>query len=399
MCNKHPCPHTRPRKLSLRFANDNVADRVLDRTDYLKVVKQNPALLQLEAQRVTKETSVSVQPLKPQQVLLTKVRASSLKTISTSTAQPSSLIVPLNHRLDVAAKVPDPTLVSKLAKNKVIVHSGFKSLAKAQTQASVSANPIPSKRKNSLPKKVSTSFPLTLPTSCKLSPRKEPSFESKQVDTNPLKLVIKRCHTSSSSSSSGGVPMLPPGPVCMGSSRCVPPHPGTAQHLSSYQRGVGSVFKKPLVQPSMPNLNLNPESSTGLQTSFNSTSTVQPTTSISPTATYPASTFALQSNLPFEIKPEIKDEIKTEIKDEPEDFWPDDGLAANPSQLQLDEILRRDIKREMLSFEEQEKLQDLMNNVAPVAPPCGCIRAGDKEGNYGIYYNQLGFGKDLVQIR
>ena len=100
-----------------------------------------------------------------------------------------------------------------------------------------------------------------------------------------------------------------------------------------------------------------------------------------------------------EMKMEVKTEpdFKTEIKEEPDDFWPD--LPANSSQVQLDEILRGDITREMLSFEEQERLQMLMNNVAPVPPPCGCIQVGGREGSYGIYYNQLGYGRDLVQIR
>jgi hypothetical protein len=72
-----------------------------------------------------------------------------------------------------------------------------------------------------------------------------------------------------------------------------------------------------------------------------------------------------------EIKTEIKEEV--EVKQEPfDDYWPE--IPASQSNVGLDQILRKDIKRECLPFEVQEKLQMLMINEKPVPPPCGCIQ-------------------------
>lgn len=380
MCNKYPCPHghSRARKLSLRFAADNLTERVLDRMDYLKVVKQNPELLQQEAQKVTTSTH-------PQQLSMPIVSGPSSPKAASTTQPSSNAARPSLHQLDVA-KIPEPTLVSK----PVAVYSGFKALVKAQSPASAkatfSANPIPSKRKNSMPKKMTAAAASTTPTSGKLSPKRMTSFVSKRVGTNPLKLVIKRCGPSSS-----GESLPPPGPAIVRVTPQQQSQTGPVTQLCNSRRNSSAS-----AQPNILNQMWKKEAPTPFQSSFNpasstpTTLSILPTTSVSPTFPIPV---ASQQDLPFEIKTEIK----TEIKEEPDDFWPD--LPANSSQVQLDEILRGDIKREMLSFEEQERLQMLMNNVAPVPPPCGCIQVGGREGSYGIYYNQLGYGRDLVQIR
>ena len=406
MCNKYPCHHNRgaDSKVPIRFAGDTLTDKVLDRVDYLKAVKQHPGLLQLEAQKVAVGASGSVarqnltQPRWPQQMPQAMDQARTLKAahptaFSASSSQPRAAAPqPTRHQFDVA-KIPEPTLVSKPV---VVVHRDFKSLIKGQSpaaaaaKATFSANPIPSKRKNSMPKRVTAAAAASTTLTSVTPSLKEKKFVAKALGTNPLKLVIKRCGPSPGEATLQ--PATVTGPPRQGA-LCVKPQQGS-------NPGPAKLLDMPLVEPITQNQPFKPEASINLQSSLCLTSqpamSAVPTTSISPVSPAPSQ---LQQDLPFEMKCEIKTEteIKTEIKEEVDDFWPD--LPLNPSQVQLDEILRRDIKREMLPFEEQERLQNLMNNVAPVAPPCGCIQAGNREGNYGIYYNQLGYGRDLVQIR
>ena len=104
-------------------------------------------------------------------------------------------------------------------------------------------------------------------------------------------------------------------------------------------------------------------------------------------------------NLPFQIKTEIKEEpMLTEVKQEPtDDYWP--ALPSLPSEIEIDQILRQDIKREALPFEVQERLEILKNNDRPVPPPCGCNLSISQEASYGLYYSQLGYGRTLKDIR
>ena len=45
----------------------------------------------------------------------------------------------------------------------------------------------------------------------------------------------------------------------------------------------------------------------------------------------------------------------SEVKQEPtDDYWP--ALPSLPSEIEIDQILRQDIKREALPFEVQERL-------------------------------------------
>ena len=79
----------------------------------------------------------------------------------------------------------------------------------------------------------------------------------------------------------------------------------------------------------------------------------------------------------------------TEVKQEPtDDYWP--ALPSLPSEIEIDQILRLDIKREALPFEVQERLEILKNNDRPVPPPCGCNLSINQEASYGLYYSQLG---------
>ena len=78
----------------------------------------------------------------------------------------------------------------------------------------------------------------------------------------------------------------------------------------------------------------------------------------------------------FEFKPETG-----------EDIWP--LVAPSQTLLNIDEILRNGIKREILPFDMQDRLQMLMNNEKPVQPPCGCLQIGQSKLLYLIYLTSL----------
>jgi hypothetical protein len=68
----------------------------------------------------------------------------------------------------------------------------------------------------------------------------------------------------------------------------------------------------------------------------------------------------------FELKPETG-----------EDIWP--MVVSSQTNVHIDELLRKGIKREALPFEMQDLLQMLLNNEKPVQPPCGCLQIGQSK--------------------
>ena len=120
---------------------------------------------------------------------------------------------------------------------------------------------------------------------------------------------------------------------------------------------------------------------------FNQAQT-KPATATSPNPSF--NTLTMKQEIKTEIKEEhmltamkqeplltaMKQEpMLTAVKQEPyDDYWP--VIPQSQSEVELDAILRRDIKKELLPFDIQEKLELLKLNEKPNPPPCGCIQTG-----------------------
>ena len=150
--------------------------------------------------------------------------------------------------------------------------------------------------------------------------------------------------------------------------------------MNEVSRGQGLINQSPkkfLIKPAI----LNPIVSHNLLNTSSKYVDFSETQLNSTKGAFPQPSIGHQSMNQTEVKTETKEElILTEVKQEPcDDFW-SSAIPPSQSEIELDAILRRElIKRELLPFDVQEKLEMLKNNEKPSPPPCGCIQAGDSK--------------------